>query len=154
MKPHPLAPREIKRIYRPLSDADRKKYQRMREEIEADKPRINAIAQRLQREHDEALAELAQVVDRLREAREEQGLSLADVRDRSGLQRSAVCRLENDMGANPTLSTMMRFARAVGKRIVIKLIDDEDPLPSELPAPAKQAKPAKRTPKSKSISKK
>jgi hypothetical protein len=35
-----------------------------------------------------------------------------------------LCRLENDLEPNPTVSTLMRYAQALGKRLVISLEDD------------------------------
>jgi DNA-binding phage protein len=126
-KQQPLGKRQIKGVRRPLSDADRERYRRMRERLEGEKQTILAKGRRYRREHDEALAELREVVQVLKQALHQRGLSLADVRERSGLERSAVSRLENDLGANPTLATMIRFAQAVGKRIVIKLVDTDEP---------------------------
>ena len=60
----------------------------------------------------------------LKSAREARGLSLADVRDRSGIERSALSRLEN-AAPNPTVRTLERYAEAVGKRIVIQVEDRE-----------------------------
>ncbi len=58
----------------------------------------------------------------LKSAREAQGLSLADIRDRTGIERSALSRLENAV-PNLTVRTLERYAEAVGKRIVIQLED-------------------------------
>ena len=58
----------------------------------------------------------------LKSAREDQGMSLADVRDRTGIERSALSRLENAV-PNLTVRTLERYAEAVGKRIVIQLED-------------------------------
>jgi len=116
--------RQVKRITRPVSAADREKYRGLRDQLEGEKEEILAKARRYKQEHDVALSEFRQVVQLLKSARQEQGLSLANVRDRSGLERSAVSRLENDLEANPTLATMSRYAQAVGKRIVIKLVDE------------------------------
>jgi predicted transcriptional regulator len=58
----------------------------------------------------------------LKSAREAQGLSLADIRDRSGMERSALSRLEHAV-PNLTVRTLERYAEALGKRIVIQLED-------------------------------
>jgi len=60
----------------------------------------------------------------LKEAREALGLSLADIRDRTGIERSALSRLENET-PNVTLRTLERYAEALGKRIVIAIADAE-----------------------------
>ena len=53
----------------------------------------------------------------LKKHREHQGLSLADVADRSGMDRSAVSRLENGAYVNPTVDTLHRYAEAIGAAI-------------------------------------
>jgi DNA-binding XRE family transcriptional regulator len=68
-----------------------------------------------------------QIVLLLVRAREAAGLSLADVAERSGIDKAAFSRLENGVTANPTVDTLMRYAAAVGKRLTWSLQD--------LPAP-------------------
>ena len=53
----------------------------------------------------------------LKKHREAQGLSLADVADRSGVDRPAISRLENGQYLNPTMDTLYRYAKAVGAEI-------------------------------------
>lgn len=57
----------------------------------------------------------------LRREREARGLSLADVADLSGIDKAALSRLENGQQPNPTLSTLARYARALGKRLALTL---------------------------------
>ena len=45
------------------------------------------------------------------------------MRDRTGMSRSAVSRLENDDAANPTIETLSRYAEALGKELAITLTD-------------------------------
>ena len=59
----------------------------------------------------------------LKRAREEAHLSLADVSNRCGLDRSAISRLENGMYENTTLNTLHRLAEAYGKRFIVQLVD-------------------------------
>lgn len=54
----------------------------------------------------------------LKRERERCRLSIADVAQRSGLDRAVVCRLENGKQDNPTVATLMRYAAAVGKRFL------------------------------------
>jgi DNA-binding XRE family transcriptional regulator len=56
--------------------------------------------------------------------REEQGLSITDMCERTGMDRAAVSRLENGQIANPTINTMNRYARALGKRVMVSLTDE------------------------------
>src|SRR3972149_2166361 len=53
----------------------------------------------------------------LKKSREHQGLSLADVAQRSGMDRAAVSRLENGVYVNPTVDTLYRYAQAIGADI-------------------------------------
>lgn len=66
---------------------------------------------------------LRQVVSALHAERERQGLSLADINERTGIDRSALSRLENNEEANPTLSTLERYATAVGKQLIVLLTE-------------------------------
>lgn len=60
----------------------------------------------------------------LKEAREGLKLSLADVAERSGIDKAALSRLETGKQLNPTIDTLWRYAHAVGKRLTW-LADDE-----------------------------
>ena len=66
---------------------------------------------------------LRQALAALRTERERQGLSLADIRERTGIDRAALSRLENTEDANPTLATLERYAEALGKQVIILLSD-------------------------------
>jgi transcriptional regulator with XRE-family HTH domain len=48
------------------------------------------------------------------------GLSLSDVAERAGLDRSVVSRLENGRSQNPTVGTLARYAGAVGLSLVLE----------------------------------
>jgi DNA-binding XRE family transcriptional regulator len=62
-------------------------------------------------------------VGRLRQRRENVGLSRGDVAERSGLDKATLSRLENEWYPNPTLNTLARYARGIGKRLVLDLED-------------------------------
>jgi predicted transcriptional regulator len=68
--------------------------------------------------------ELMKVLAQFKHERETSGLSLADVAERSGIDRAALSRLENGIAANPTIGTLERYANAIGKRIVLRLVDN------------------------------
>jgi transcriptional regulator with XRE-family HTH domain len=59
----------------------------------------------------------------LKEERQRQGLSLADMKARSGIDRSTLSKLENDEDPNVTMNTLMRYAQAVGKTVLVQLED-------------------------------
>jgi hypothetical protein len=59
----------------------------------------------------------------LRKAREDAGLSLTDVENRTGIDKATLSRLETGKQANPTVDTLVRYAAAVGKQLVLGLED-------------------------------
>ena len=60
---------------------------------------------------------LFSAVAELQRHRDLQGLSLADVSKRSGLDRALLSRLENGKVLNPTMSTLWRCASAIGAQV-------------------------------------
>ncbi len=61
--------------------------------------------------------EIRALIDALRAVRRRQDLSLSDVARLSGISKPNLSRLENDMRAAPTLETLQRYARALGKTV-------------------------------------
>jgi DNA-binding XRE family transcriptional regulator len=115
--------RQAKRSERTLSEADRSRLRQLREQIDAEKDEIIAEARRHKRAHDASDTRLRDVMRLLRTERTRQGLSLADMQARTGIARSALSRLETEPDANPTLTTMTRYAEALGKDLQILLTD-------------------------------
>jgi Helix-turn-helix domain len=62
---------------------------------------------------------LLSVIAELKRRRDEQGLSLTDVSERSGLDGVLLSRLENGKILNPTMSTLWRYADAIGAQVVL-----------------------------------
>ncbi|MBL8792585.1 MAG: helix-turn-helix transcriptional regulator [Planctomycetia bacterium] len=62
------------------------------------------------------------LLQELKKAREAAGLSLAEVQERSGMDKATLSRLENGHTENPTLETLLRYAKAVGKRLECRLV--------------------------------
>ena len=116
-----MAKERGKRIYRKATDKERKRHARIREQIAGELPEIKRRArERLALIRKEGTP-LRQVLAALRAERERQGLSLADINERTGIDRAALSRLENNEEANPTLATLERYADAVGKQMVVLL---------------------------------
>ena len=63
------------------------------------------------------------ILHELKHAREAAGMSLADVAEKSGIDKAALSRLENGVHDNPTVETLMRYAAAVGKKLTWSLQD-------------------------------
>jgi transcriptional regulator with XRE-family HTH domain len=53
--------------------------------------------------------------------RESQGLTLADVAGRMGIDAPALSRLETGKVLNPTLATLHKWAEALGQRLDVDL---------------------------------
>lgn len=118
-----MAKERGKRIYRRATDEERQRHAKIRKQIAEELPDIKQRArQRLVLLKKEGTP-LRQVVGALRTERERQGLSLADINKRTGIDRAALSRLENNEDANPTLATLERYAEAVGKQMVVLLSD-------------------------------
>jgi len=95
------------------------KYRTIRQQIAEELPELTA-------RHHQRLAgfdQLAELLKQLKVAREERGLSLADVTELTGMDRSALSKLETGQRPNPTLETLVRYAEAVGKHLVVSLVD-------------------------------
>ena len=79
---------------------------------------------------------LHQVMALLKKERERQGLTLAELSRRAGIDQAALSRLETGSNANPTLETLYRVASALNKAIfcVLQDISDETRKGSQEPA--------------------
>jgi DNA-binding XRE family transcriptional regulator len=65
--------------------------------------------------------DLRRLGQELRHLRESQGLSLTDVQERTGVDHTALERLETASDDNPTLNVLARYARALGRRLALTL---------------------------------
>ena len=112
----------MKRITRDrrLTHEEAAKYKAIREQVAEELPDLIA-------RHHERMATLDQLQELLRQlkaAREAKGLSLADLTQLTGMDRSALSKLETGQRPNPTIETLTRYAEAVGKRLVVSLADE------------------------------
>lgn len=115
-----MAPKmaKVQRIRKNLTPAERERHRQPAAQVQADKPRIMEIGREVRREHERMLRE---VMSQLQEAKQESGLSLAELRDKTGIDRSTLSKLLNDPSSNPTLMTLNRIAQACGKRLVVNV---------------------------------
>lgn len=112
-----------KRIYRKATKEEQERHKRIREDIQEELP---AITRRAQQKLAEALQRgiaLQHTMVVLKAERVKQGLSLADIQARTGMERSTLSRLENQEEANPTVNTLTRYAEAIGKKVFVVLAD-------------------------------
>jgi len=113
---------ESKRIHRKIvrSPQETKRVAEIRSRFQANRPSLQELLASGDAaeivSHGEYL-DLLTMLGKLKKHREAQGLSLSDVADRSGMDRSAVSRLENGQYLNPTMDTLYRYAQAVGAEI-------------------------------------
>src|SRR5262249_55925956 len=104
---------------RPLTPEEAAKYKAIRQQVAEELPELMA-------RHHERMATLDQlqnVLTQLKAAREAKGLSLADLTELTGMDRSALSKLESGQRPNPTVETLVRYAEAVGKRLEVSLVD-------------------------------
>lgn len=111
----------MKRIIRdrPLTAEEAATYRNVRQQVAAELPELVA-------RHHERIAALDKIDDLLKQlkaAREQKGLTLAEVSERTGMDRSALSKLESGQRPNPTVETLVRYADAVGMRLEVFLID-------------------------------
>jgi DNA-binding XRE family transcriptional regulator len=64
-----------------------------------------------------------QAVRRLQSARKAAGVSLAAMARQTGIDKAALSRLENGVADNPTIGTLNRYAQALGKVLVMQIVD-------------------------------
>ena len=111
----------MKRITRQsrLTPAEAAKYKGIRDQVDAELPDL------IGRHHLRTvfLDELHELFSQLKAARETQGLSLSDLTEITGMDRSAISKLETGQRVNPTVETLVRYAEAVGKRLIVTLAD-------------------------------
>lgn len=114
----------MKRISRDrrLTPEEVAKYKAIREQVGEELPDL------IVRHHERTatLDQLQELLGQLKAAREAKGLSLSDLTELTGMDRSALSKLETGQRANPTVETLVRYADAVGKRLVVSLVDAQE----------------------------
>jgi len=79
----------------------------------------------VQKEHERIEREEMPMLDAILNARAEAGLTQAQVAERMGTHAPAVARLENALitgKPSPSLSTLQKYAAALGKRLEVRLV--------------------------------
>ena len=111
----------MKRVTREqrLSSEEAGKHNAIREQVSEELPDL--VARHLERV--KAIDQLQAVLSALKTAREAKGLSLSQMMELTGMDSSSLSKLETGQRANPTVETLVRYAEAVGKRLVVTLAD-------------------------------
>jgi DNA-binding XRE family transcriptional regulator len=113
------------------------RHREIRERFQREKPSLEALV--ASGEYNEPLPmgeylSIRGAIFALKKAREEAGLSLADVAEKTGIDKGALSRIETGQHINPTVSTLCRYAKALGKHWMWALQDDPMPeTPTETP---------------------
>ena len=102
---------------------ERAREQALRDKLQNDKPSLEDLVRTGACDPDAVMTmgmyfDVQRALQALKREREQCGLSIGDVAERSGLDRAVVSRLENGKQDNPTVTTLMRYAAAVGKRFL------------------------------------
>jgi DNA-binding XRE family transcriptional regulator len=105
---------------RRLTPKEAAKYREVRKQVEAELPELIGR----HRERTAAFDQLDELLRQLKAARQEKGLSLSDVAELTGMDRSALSKLETGRRSNPTVETIVRYADALGKRLSVSLTDE------------------------------
>jgi DNA-binding XRE family transcriptional regulator len=69
----------------------------------------------------QSFAAILRLLARFKAVRESQGLTLAEVAERMGIDAPALSRLETGKMLNPTLATLHKWAQALGQRLDVEL---------------------------------
>lgn len=111
----------MKRIIRDrrLTAEEAAKYRTVREQVAGELPEL--VARHAHRKA--SLDKVEDVLKRLKAAREQKGISLLDLSERTGMDRSELSDLESGERANPTVASLVRYADAVGMRLEVSLTE-------------------------------
>jgi ribosome-binding protein aMBF1 (putative translation factor) len=103
--------------------AERAREQALREQLQQQRPSLEYFVRTGACDPDAVMTmgmyfDVQRALQALKRDRVRCGLSIADVAQRSGLDRAVVSRLENGKQDNPTVATLVRYAAAMGKRFL------------------------------------
>jgi len=108
----------MKPLIKPERTAEAQDEERALRRQHADKPCRQAPPGAL---NQDSFAAILGLLARLKAAREDQGLTLAEVAQRMGIDPPALSRLETGKTLNPTLATLYKWAEALGRKLRLDL---------------------------------
>ncbi len=117
--------------------ADRARHKAIREFCQREKPGPDQLTASGQYEEPlplDAYMAFRQAILALKDERERQGLSLADVAERSGIGKASLSRLETGKLANPTVDTLLRYAAALDRRLEWRVVNPASGKPQQASA--------------------
>lgn len=120
--------KQSQRIHRPRVQTPEQKAdeQAIREQFQRDKPSLQDLVDGGDIDQVYSMGEyweLRKTFAAMKSLREQQGLSISDMAERTGMDRAMISRLENGQINNPTLATVGRYAKALGKRVVVNFVN-------------------------------
>jgi DNA-binding XRE family transcriptional regulator len=115
-----MTPEQAARIAQPEFRAEA---QNVRESLERERQELGDIETSGEKTEQEDAIAHAKFIGSLRQRREQAELSLTYVADRSGIDKASLSRLETGWYTNPTVNTLARYARAIGKCFVPTIED-------------------------------
>jgi DNA-binding XRE family transcriptional regulator len=107
---------------KPTSKPKRTVEQRAEEEAIRRQHEANPVRQRPAGSiNRQSFAAILSLMARFKAVRESQGLTLAEVAERMGIDAPALSRLETGKMLNPTLATLHKWAEALGQKLEVGL---------------------------------
>jgi hypothetical protein len=103
---------------RSLTEDEKRHYAEIRQQVANELPDIKVRAQAAK-----PRILLRQVLHALKLERERQGLSLADLNKRTGIDPGSLTKLEDDLDPNVSMNTLLRYAQAIGKVLTVQIED-------------------------------
>jgi len=105
------------------TEDQRRAYERTLAEVDAERKDITRRALAALIENREFEARMGEIALLLRAARQEKDLNIQQLSDLTGISRAAISRIESGDNKNPTLTTLLRIAKALGKEVMVSLRD-------------------------------
>lgn len=115
------------RTNRRLTDEERQRVAEAYRLAEADKDEIVRRGREILAEEAALESTLRDTLRHLHAERLSSGVSLQELASRAGLAEPLVAQLETDPTAHPTLGVLSRYARALGRKLVVTLAAADPP---------------------------
>lgn len=116
-------PPVVRRIHLELTPEQKEIVRQMQEEAEADREELIALARKHWAADIAAVSRFEPLIHALKAAREERGVSLTELAERTGVNESIRARLETNPAPNISLAILQCYASALHKELVITLAD-------------------------------
>jgi DNA-binding XRE family transcriptional regulator len=114
--------------------AERLREKDLRDKIQKERPSLEDLVASGECDPDAVMTmgmyfDVQRTLQALKKDRQRSGLTVGAVAVRAGLDRAVVSRLENGKQDNPTVATLMRYAAALGKRLLWTFEDSSEQNP-------------------------